>query len=123
MVVDEQPVEWSLAAGLAAALYPSVGVDLSSRWLVDLETLSAVAGTVQRGLGRAGLTAVGEHLDGRSAALIAACTDGIDRTVEDQLGASRPVVVRHMAVDVGAINQLCHRAIRSRSALPGHSDR
>ena len=38
VVVDEHPVEWSLAAGLAAALYPSVGVDLSPEWLVDLES-------------------------------------------------------------------------------------
>ena len=123
VVVGEHPVEWSLAAGLAAALYPSVGVDLSPEWLVDLEFLNAVAGTVQRGLGRAGLTAIGEHLDGRSAALIAACATGIDRTVEDQLGALRPVVVRHMAVDVGAIAQLCRRAVRSGPAGPGQSDR
>ena len=123
VAADDEPVEWSLAAGLAAALYPSVGVDLSSRWLVDLETLSAVAGTVQRGLGRAGLTAVGEHLDGRSAALIAACTIGIDRTVEDQLGASRPVVVRHISVDVGDIALHCHQASRSRSKSPDHSER
>ena len=122
-LVDEQPVGWSLAGGLAAALYPSVSVDLASGWLGDLEILSSVAGTVQRGLGRAGLTAVGEHLDGRSAALITACTHDIERTVEEHLGASRPVVVRHMTVDVGAIAQLCTRAVRSRPTEPDHSDR
>lgn len=121
-LVDEQPVGWSLAGGLAAALYPSVVVDLASEWLVDLEILGAVAGMVQRGLGRAGLEAMGEHLDGRSAALITACTNGIERTVEDQLGASQPVVVRHMAVDVAAIAQLCRRVVRSRPAEADHSD-
>lgn len=123
VLVDERPVEWSLAGGLAAALYPSVGVDLSSAWLVDLEILSAAAGTVQRGLGRAGLTAVGEHLDGRSAALITACTNEIERTVEEHLGASRPVLVRHMAVDIDGIAQLCRRVARSRPAGPDQSDR
>jgi len=122
-LVHEQPVGWSLAGGLAAALYPSVGVDLASGWLVDLEILSSVAGTVQRGLGRAGLTAVGEHLDGRSAALITACTHDIERTVEEHLGASRPVVVRHMTVDVDDIAQLCTRAVRNRTTEPDHSDR
>lgn len=121
-LVDEQPVGWSLAAGLAAALYPSVGVDLSSGWLGDLEILGAVAGMVQRGLGRAGLTAVGEHLDGRSAALITACTNEIEHALEDRLGASRPVVVRHIAVDVAAIAQLCRRVVSSRPAGPVHSD-
>lgn len=121
--VDEQPVGWSLAGGLAAALYPSVGVDLASGWLAGLEILSSVAGTVQRGLGRAGLTAVGEHLDGRSAALITACTHDIERTVEEQLGASRPVMVRHMTVDVDAIARLCKQAVLSRPRHRDHSDR
>lgn len=121
-LVAEQPVGWSLSDGLAAALYPSVSVDLESGWLVDIETLGAVAGVVQRGLGRAGLAAVGEHLDGRSAALITACTIGIVRTVEDQLGASRPVMVRHMAVDVAAIAQVSRRVAQSRPARPDRSD-
>mgnify|MGYP001819097973 FL=1 len=122
-IVDEQPMCWSLAGGLAAALYPSVGVDLGSVSLVDLEILSSVAGTVQRGLGRAGLTAVGDHLDGRPAALITACSADIERTVEEHLGASRPVVVRHMTVDMDAITRLCARAIRSRPSRSDHADR
>ena len=118
---DEQAVDWSLAAGLAAVLYPSVSVDLSTAGVADVEILSEVAGAVQRGLGRSGLRDLGEHLDTRSAALIVACTPAFEGPIDQLLGGSRRSVIRHMAVDADVMVHMCRHFAQVRSVLPRES--
>ncbi len=67
---------WSLAEGLAAALFPSVGADAPTTQLAAREILSAVSGEVSRRLGRDALRDLGAHLDGSAAAPVVAAAAG-----------------------------------------------
>ena len=68
----DEHVAPSLAAGLAAAPFPSVAADIPVGRLREREILGTTAGVVAIALGRSGLSELGEHLDSSSAGLIAA---------------------------------------------------
>ena len=111
---DEIP-GWSLAAGLAAASYPSVGVDLSAEWLEEFEVLSASAGFVQRALDRRVLKDLGEHLDSGPAGLIVVCRPALEEPVVELASESNGLISLHLSVDVEAIIQACQHSAALRA--------
>lgn len=112
---DGEPVGWSLAAGLAAALYPSVGVDLGADWLAESQVLSASAAAVQSGLDRNALSDLGEHLDTGSAGLIILCRPALERRVGEVVSESRGSISQHLSVDLEGIVRVCRRVAGFRS--------
>ena len=68
---DDDTAPPSLAAGLTAALFPSVTADVPAGRLGERETLGTVAGAVVAALGRSDLNELGRHLDSSLAGLIA----------------------------------------------------
>lgn len=105
----EGSIRWSWAAGLAAALYPSVGVDLSAARSAEFELLSACAGAVQRGFKRGALSDLGRHLDAASAGLIVVCRPALKDEVCELLCGSGGWISRSLSVDSGAIAPVCRR--------------
>ena len=120
---DGEPVGWSLAVGLAAALYPSVGVDLGSEWLAEFQVMSASAGAAQRGLDRRVLRDLGEHLDEGSAGLIIVCRPDLAQPVGELVSESRGSISQRWSVDLEVIIQVCRRVARLGSKLEGQSGR
>ena len=91
---------WSLAAGLAAALFPSVGADDLSRLAIRRTVLAAVAGEVGRSLGRRALMALGSQLDDSGAGLVVAARAERGTQVLDVLRHARGVATWRAVVDV-----------------------
>lgn len=106
---DTESAGWSLAAGLAAALYPSVGVDQSADRMAESEILSASAGAVQRGLDRHSLSDLGRHLDDGPAGLIVVCRPAFAGSVDELIGDSHRSLSRPLSVDVAPIFRVCRR--------------
>ena len=96
---------WSLAAGLAAALLPSVGADAPSSLTVQRAVLSSVAGEVGRALGRSNLVELGLHVDEAPAALVVAARAEHGSRICEALRYARSVLVRSAAVDVDLIRR------------------
>lgn len=105
----------SLAAGLGAALFPSVAADVPVGRLVEREILGTVAGVVAIALGRSGLADFGTHLDSSSAGLIvAAATEQQDSILAVLTNAHR-TIARSATVDAETIVRTTDRLHRSAS--------
>jgi len=107
----------SLAAGLAAALFPSVAADIPVGRLEDRETLGTVAGVVATALGRRDLSELGEHLDSWSAGLIAVATAEQQDRITAVLTNAHTTISRVAWVDIEPIVRLTdhlHRAASKR---------
>lgn len=85
----------SLAAGLAAALFPSVGADQPASRAAERAVLAAVAGRVAGALGRSQLLELGELLDASAAAVIVAVPSADDEAVLNAPRRGRPHVRRN----------------------------
>ena len=94
---------WSLAAGLALALFPSIAGDIPASRVMEREILGAVAGIVAAALGRAALHELGLSLDSISAGLIAATTPGTERRVLAALANAESSMSRQASIDVDAL--------------------
>jgi len=101
---------WSLAEGLAAALFPSVGADAPATQLAAREILSAVSGEVSRRLGRDALRDLGAHLDGSAAALVVAAASAHENRVGEALTRARSMMTRTAPVDVVLIDRTSRSA-------------
>jgi len=110
---------WSLAEGLAAALFPSVGADAPTTQLAAREILSAVSGEVSRRLGRDALRDLGAHLDGSAAALVVAAAPAHENRVGEALTRARSVMTRTAPVDVVLIDRTSRSAQLIASPRPG----
>ena len=113
----DEHVAPSLAAGLAAALFPSVASDIPLGRLREREILATSAGVVAVSLGRSDLSEVGDHLDSSSAGLIAAAP----AEQQDRIGAvltnANATIARVAPVDIGPIvrrTEHLHRAPSNR---------
>lgn len=109
----------SIAAGVAAALYPSVGADLPGVRALERTVLSAVAGRIALAVGRKGMLELGEHLDSASAALIACVPAGIRAQVLDAVGDDGVVLTCSLVLDVDDIWRSAGAARRSARPPPG----
>lgn len=110
---DEHAAPRSLAAGLAAALFPSVAADIPLGRLREREALGTVGGVVAIALGRNGLTELGEHLDSSSAGLIAVSTAEHQDRIRAALTNARDTIARAASLDIEPITQrtdYLHRA-------------
>ncbi len=109
---------WNAAAGLAAALFPSVGADLPSRRIGDRVALAAVSGRIAAAVGREGLREFGELLDSSSAAVVVVTAPDDLNAVRDLLPDGLVVAVRSGHVDVVSLGRLVQATTASLS-LPG----
>lgn len=96
---------WSAAAGLAAAVYPSVGGDLPASRTAERAVLNAVAGKVAHAVGRRGLMEFGEHLDTASAALIVVAVETAREELLRILDSAGPALARSVAFDVEEVGR------------------
>ena len=102
---DDRPT-FSLAAGLAAALFPSVAADIPIRRLDERKILGTVGGVVAIALGRDDLSELGTHLDSSSAGLIGAAQVAHQDRIRAVLTNAHATVVRVASVDVAQIVRL-----------------
>ena len=100
-----QKETWSLAAGLAAALLPSVGADAPTSLMVQRAVLCAVAGEVGRALARSNLMVLGSHVDESPAALVVVARAELESRIREALHHARSVLVRSAAVDLDLIRR------------------
>lgn len=110
---QDEPAAPSLAAGLAAALYPSVAADIPAGRLVEREILSTVAGAVKIALGRAHLKEVGTLLDSSTAGLIVAATHDQQDAVRTALANARSTIARSAIVDANKIERMAGQLDRA----------
>ena len=108
-----EPAAPGLAAGLAAALYPSVASDIPARRLAEREILSAVAGVVGIALGRASLQEVGTVLDSSTAILIVAATSDRQGAVRAVLANADSTVARSAIIDADKIERMAGQLDRA----------
>ena len=101
----DESATWSLAAGLAAALFPSVAADAPRSLRVERAVLGVVAGEVARALGRRDLMALGSHVDEAPAALIVVAKTQHENAVREALCHAGSVLARSAAVDVDLIRR------------------
>jgi len=99
----DEPATWSLAAGLAAALFPSVFADAPRGLVVQRAVLGAVAGEVGRALGRRDLMALGSHVDEAPAVLIVVAKSQHENFVREALSHTDSVLARSATVDLDLI--------------------
>jgi len=99
------PARWSLAAGLAAALFPSVFADAPRSLAVQRAVLGAVAGEAARALGRCDLMALGSHVDKAPAALVVVAKTQHENGVREALCHAGSVLARSAAVDLDLIRR------------------
>lgn len=107
----------SVAAGLGAALYPSVGADLPGR-AVHRAALNAVAGRVADALGRKALMQFGELLDASTAAVIAVARVADRDALRDALADCDRPVVRTASLDTDELERVA--AVARAAAPPGN---
>ena len=105
----------SLAAGLGAALFPSVAADIPVGRLEEREILGTVAGVVAIALGRSGLSEFGDQLDSSSAGLIAVGTAEQQDRIRTALTNAHATIARVGSVDVERIVQTTDRVHRAAS--------
>ena len=101
----DEPATWSLAAGLAAALFPSVAADGPRSLAVQRAVLGVVAGEVARALGRRDLMALGSHVDQAPAVLIVVAKSQHENGVREALLHTSSVLARSAAVDLDLIRR------------------
>ncbi len=105
----DERASWSLAAGLAAALLPSVAADPPRSLVVQRATLCVVAGEVARSLGRHNLMALGSHVDQAPAALLVVAEEERENGVREALCHASGVLARSAAVDLDLIRRAAAR--------------
>jgi hypothetical protein len=96
----------SLAAGLGAALFPSVAADIPVGRQVEREILSAAAGVVSIAVGRSGLSDLGTHLDSSPAGLIVAAAADQQDGILAALTNAHSTIARPATVDAEKIATL-----------------
>jgi len=101
----DEPATWSLAAGLAAALFPSVFADAPRDLMAQRAVLGAVAGEVGRALGRCDLMALGSHVDEAPAALVVVAKTQHENEVREALCHAGSVLARSATVDLDLIRR------------------
>lgn len=110
----------SIAAGLAAVLYPSVGADMPASRVAQRAALHAVAGRVADALGRSTLMQFGEVLDAWPAAVIAVAPIADRDALIDALADSGSPVVRTEALDEAVLERVA-AAARAAAAPRGEA--
>lgn len=98
----------SLAAGLAAALFPSVGADVPASRVTELAVLGVVAGQVGRAVGRTDLMMLGDHLDRWPAGLIVAAPIALDDPVQQVLRRASSMRRHSVSIDVVGLQRAIH---------------
>jgi hypothetical protein len=101
---------WSLAAGLAAALFPSVGADAPAFLSNQRAILGAVAGEVGWALGRNDLMALGSHLDESRAGLVVVTRAEHETHIRGALCHARIVRTRSAALDLDRVRRVAAAA-------------
>ena len=101
-----------LAAGLAAALFPSVGADIPSSQAGDRAALQAVAGVISTVLSRSDQMKVGAHLDPASAALIIAASMPIAGELRDELVRAGSTLEASVHLDEATVERFVQVARR-----------
>lgn len=104
----------SVAAGLGAALYPSVGADMPRR-AAHRAALNAVAGRVADALGRKTLMQLGELLDASTAAVIAVARLDDRDALRNALADCDPLIMRTASLDSEELERV---AAVARAAAP-----
>lgn len=104
----DEHVAPSLAAGLGAALFPSVAADIPVGRLLEREILSTVAGVVAIALGRSDLRELGAQLDSAPACLIVAAAVEQEVGILAVLTNARSTIARSAIVDTDKIAHLTH---------------
>jgi len=105
----------SLAAGLGAALFPSVTTDIPIGRLEEREILGTVAGIVAIALGRSGLSEFGDQLDSSSASLIAVAAAEQQDRIRAVLINAHAMIARVASVDVGQVQRTTDQVQRAAS--------
>lgn len=95
-----------LAAGLGAALFPSVAADIPAARVSERKTLGKVAGIVAIALGRSGIAELGAHLDASAAGLIVAAEAHLQDRILATLTKARSTIARSAAVDTGTVEHM-----------------
>lgn len=114
LAADEH-VAPSLAAGLAAALFPSVASDIPVGRLREREILATSAGVVAIALGRSGLSELGKQLDSSSAGLIAAAPAEQQDRIRAVLTNAHATIARVASVDIEPIARITDHLQRAAS--------
>ena len=110
----DERTAWSLAAGLAAALLPSVYADAPRSLVVQRAVLGAVAGEVGRSIGRGDLMALGSHVDESPATLIVVAKAERESRIREALCHTSNVLVRSAVVDLDLIRRAANRIVAIR---------
>jgi hypothetical protein len=118
---EPSPSRVSAAAGLAAALYPSVGADLPADRAAHRAALNAVAGRVADAVGRPAVMQFGEVLDASSAAVIAVAHLADRDVLLDALTDSDSVVVCTGTLDIVFLEHVAAVARATGSPRDGSS--
>ena len=105
----------SLAAGLGAALFPSVAADIPAERLEERGIVGTVAGAVATALGRRVLNDFGDQLDSSAAGLIAVGTVEQKDQIRILLTNAHSVIVRVASIDVEEIQRMTDRVHRAAS--------
>ncbi len=111
----DEHVAPSLAAGLAAALFPSVAADSPVGRLREREILAASAGVVAIALGRTDLSELGDRLDSSSAGLIAAAPAEQQDRIRAVLANAHATIARVASVDIEPIVRMTAHLQRAAS--------
>jgi len=111
----DEHVAPSLAAGLAAALFPSVASDIPVGRLREREILATSAGVVAIALGRSGLSELGKQLDSSSAGLIAAAPAEQQDRIRAVLTNAHATIARVASVDIEPIARITDHLQRAAS--------
>ena len=111
----DEHVAPSLAAGLAAALFPSVAADSPVGRLEEREILATSAGVVAIALGRSDLSELGDHLDSSSAGLIAAAPAEQQDRIRAVLTNASATIAQVVSVDIEPIVRMTGHLQRAAS--------
>ncbi len=95
-----------LAAGLAAALFPSAWADAPTSLWVQRSSLGAVAGEVARAFGRNELMVLGSFLDESASGLIVATRRDHGAQVRGALGHAGDVLSRSTCIDLDVVRRV-----------------
>jgi len=108
---------WSLAAGLALTLFPSIAGDIPASSMVGHETLGAIAGAVAIAVGRAELHRIGLSLDSAAAGLIAVVVASGEDSVRSGLINAQSLMCCRVGIDVDEIERATRRIAARRRRL------
>jgi hypothetical protein len=111
----DEPAASGLAAGLGAALFPSVAADIPVGRLSERKILGTVAGVVAIALGRRSTAELGAHLDASAASLIVAAEAHLHDRILATLTKASSTVARSATVDTETVEQEWRQLQRSAS--------